>query len=730
MPNVRFQVGDNLPLTLQLEDGDTGMYPQCELYNPSGTLITTRDLSHVANGLYVDDGYAMPSLDYVVGVYIVYTDSGHTTESPDHMRATDLFVASTVAEEMSAAGYTAARAGYLDELAAANMPADLDAVLADTDAIDSRLPTDPADESLQQAAHAQTQADIAALNNLSQADVQSALTAQGYTTVRAALLDNLDAAISSVVADIAALSDLSQADVQAAMTSQGYSVARAALIDNLDATVSSRSSHSAADVRDAILSDSTPFDGADIAAILADTDAIDTRLPSDPADESLQQAAHAATQAAIAALNDLSQADVQSAMTAQGYTSVRAALLDFLDAAISSRSSHSAADVDTELSASHGGGSWEGTSAQDWTSAEREQIRGALGVVGSQASPAGGGDLQDVLADTDAIDSRLPADPADQSDLAALHAATVAAINALNDLSSADVQAALTAQGYTAVRAALLDFLDAAVSSRSSHSQTDVDILLSIEHGSGSWEGAGGAAAIASAVWDEDITTHTDPDSAGEAQNRLDDILTDTAAIDGRLPSDPADESLQQAAHSTTQAAVAAVIAAVAALNDLSSADITAVLDAQGLTSIRAALLDYLDTAVSSRSSHTPTDVDTELSAAHGSGDWQGSLQQVVQSWVDKTSAPAGLYGAVRVELERQFTPMPGATLALSVLLNGSVVHSVSGLSPNAQGYWDVYIDHIDVLPEEGTLLIVVATVTNGPDTYVGATGLSVPEVV
>lgn len=39
----------------------------------------------------------------------------------------------------------------------------LDDILADTAAIDARLPSDPADESLQQAAHAQTQSDIAAV---------------------------------------------------------------------------------------------------------------------------------------------------------------------------------------------------------------------------------------------------------------------------------------------------------------------------------------------------------------------------------------------------------------------------------------------------------------------------------------------------------------------------------------------------------------------------------------
>ena len=156
----------------------------------------------------------------------------------------------TVQDAMTAQGYTTTRGPYLDELAAANMPADLDAVLVDTTAIDGRLPSDPADESLQQAAHSATQADIAALNDLSTADVQTAMTAQGYTTTRAPYLDELAAA-------------------------------------NIP---------------------------ADLDAVLADTSAIDARLPSDPADESLQQASHTTTQAAIAALNDLTAQQIRDAM--------------------------------------------------------------------------------------------------------------------------------------------------------------------------------------------------------------------------------------------------------------------------------------------------------------------------------------------------------------------------------------------------------------------------------
>jgi hypothetical protein len=70
-----------------------------------------------------------------------------------------------------------------------------------------------------------------------------------------------------------------------------------------------------------------------------------------------------ATSVEIAALNNLSVGDVgttvQAALTAQGYTTGRAPKLDALDATVSSRSDHSASDVDVAVTASHGAGSYQ-----------------------------------------------------------------------------------------------------------------------------------------------------------------------------------------------------------------------------------------------------------------------------------------------------------------------------------------------------------------------------------
>ena len=58
------------------------------------------------------------------------------------------------------------------------------------------------------------------------------------------------------------------------------------------------------------------------------------------------------------------------------------------------------------------------------------------------------------------------------------------------------------------------DNLDVAVSTRSSHTPSDVDSELSSTHGSGSWEGAG-ASDIADAVWDEKLNEHQKANTTG-----------------------------------------------------------------------------------------------------------------------------------------------------------------------------------------------------------------------
>lgn len=500
----------------------------------------------------------------------------------------------------------------------------LDDVLASTTAIDARLPADPADESNQLAEHTATQAMISLLNNLSQADVQAALTAQGYTVGRAALLDNLDAAISTVPAAV----DVVLTAAHGAGSWAGGAGAQ-------DWTALEREQ-----IRYRLAMDGTQSNPATgvgtIEDILTNTAAVDARLPADPAAESVQLAAHAVTQAAVAALNNLAIVDVQTALTNQGYTPVRAGLLDNLtnlDAAISSvvaaiaalndlstadvqtamtaqgytlaraalldnllnldiAVSAVAVDVDVVLTAAHGVGPWTSAAVGDWTSTERESIRQALGVPGTKAGAAAG-QLQDVLANTAAVDGRLPASPGNEVSLQAAHAATLAAIVALEDLSQAQVQAAATAaldaQGYSPGRAGNLDNLDVAVSTRATPAQitaASADVKGGDDRDLSELAGVGWAPAtdtleaIRGAIDDGAVDAYTAADRARDAQ-----VAVEIAAVDGRLPSDPADESLLQASHAVTQAAVGG-------LNDLSQAGVQAALTAQGYTAVRALMIE------------------------------------------------------------------------------------------------------------------------------------------
>ena len=108
-------------------------------------------------------------------------------------------------------------------------------------------------------------------NDISIADVQTALDNQGYTAARAVALDNLDAAISSVITAIAALNDLSIADVQTALDNQGYTSARAANLDNIDSAFSTRVTLIEAILRNKMITD--PVTG--ILTIRNDTDTAD-----------------------------------------------------------------------------------------------------------------------------------------------------------------------------------------------------------------------------------------------------------------------------------------------------------------------------------------------------------------------------------------------------------------------------------------------------------------------
>jgi hypothetical protein len=90
--------GEELGLVVQIEDGtSSGLYPRAIVTSDSGSTITggTVDLTVAGStGMYYNAGTAltMPNNAFVTATYIIYTDSGHTTESSTYMRSADVFM--------------------------------------------------------------------------------------------------------------------------------------------------------------------------------------------------------------------------------------------------------------------------------------------------------------------------------------------------------------------------------------------------------------------------------------------------------------------------------------------------------------------------------------------------------------------------------------------------------------------------------------------------------------
>jgi len=98
MGTCTIEQGEELGLSVQIEDGtSTGLYPRAIVTDDSGSTITggTVDLTVASStGMYYNAGtaLAMPNNAFVTATYIIYTDSGHTTESTVYLRSSDVFM--------------------------------------------------------------------------------------------------------------------------------------------------------------------------------------------------------------------------------------------------------------------------------------------------------------------------------------------------------------------------------------------------------------------------------------------------------------------------------------------------------------------------------------------------------------------------------------------------------------------------------------------------------------
>lgn len=88
---MNIQVGDTVPIELQIADGATNQYPRALVYDQDSILLETVDLSHDTQGNYSGLAYVMPNTAFVKVIYIVYSDAGHTTPNIKYERDLEVY---------------------------------------------------------------------------------------------------------------------------------------------------------------------------------------------------------------------------------------------------------------------------------------------------------------------------------------------------------------------------------------------------------------------------------------------------------------------------------------------------------------------------------------------------------------------------------------------------------------------------------------------------------------
>lgn len=197
---TKIQVGDPVPVVLQMVQSVSNLYPQAEIRDDAANLLTTLDMTHEASGLYVAATYNMPDEEFIKVTYIVYTDAGHTTESTSYLRGFDSFIkdeSNTVVPDVAGT------------LATYDPPTNAEMVAAFTEIKGATwaLGTD----TLEHIRNKQT--DIETDTNELQTNQGDWATATGFNTVVPDV-----AGTAATPADIASLNDISVADIIAGVS--------------------------------------------------------------------------------------------------------------------------------------------------------------------------------------------------------------------------------------------------------------------------------------------------------------------------------------------------------------------------------------------------------------------------------------------------------------------------------------------------------------------------------
>lgn len=87
---MQLSPGSNIPLSLELWDGNAGLYAKAFLFLSNGTPFSTPSviLSPNSDGLYVNNSVLMPAIPLLV-IFKVYSDAGYTMLNENHTFASE-----------------------------------------------------------------------------------------------------------------------------------------------------------------------------------------------------------------------------------------------------------------------------------------------------------------------------------------------------------------------------------------------------------------------------------------------------------------------------------------------------------------------------------------------------------------------------------------------------------------------------------------------------------------
>lgn len=81
---IPVKVGEKIPLTLQVYDGNPDLQVKCTLMDKYGAVFMNVKLDHISSGLYVNNSMEMPEMDFLIGQYL-------TNRPMDYEIAQDIF---------------------------------------------------------------------------------------------------------------------------------------------------------------------------------------------------------------------------------------------------------------------------------------------------------------------------------------------------------------------------------------------------------------------------------------------------------------------------------------------------------------------------------------------------------------------------------------------------------------------------------------------------------------